>query len=94
MKGFLWREHRDFHQSSFRNRKSLLVRSMGDSVSSQFNTCLEVLKAIRLFSKGCSGSMVEENVITKELKAESSKWLWGSWSREPVQGMSSSPFLV
>lgn len=33
---------------------------MGDIVSSQFNTCLKVLEAIRLFSKGCSGSMVGE----------------------------------
>lgn len=57
---------------------------MEDIISSQFNKCLEVLEDIRLFSKGCSDSMVEENVITKELKAESSKWLWGSWSRESV----------
>lgn len=94
MKGFFWKKHHDFHQSSFRNRKSFLVSSMGDIVSSQFNTCLKVLEAISLFSKGCSGSMVEENVITKELKAESSKWLWGSWNGEPVQGRSSSPSLV
>lgn len=33
---------------------------MGDIVSSQFNTCLKVLEAISLFSKGCSGSMVGE----------------------------------
>lgn len=59
-----------------------MVSSMGDIVSSQFNTCLVVLEAINLFSKGCSGSIVEEHVITKELKAESSKWLL-EWRTSP-----------
>lgn len=71
-----------------------MVSSMGDIVSSQFNTCLVVLEAISLFSKGCSGSMVEENAITKELKAEPSKWLLDSWRGEPVQARSSSPSFV
>lgn len=71
-----------------------LVSNMANIVSSKFNKCLEILEAIRLLFKGCSGSMVEENFITKKLRAESLKRLCGIWSGQQVQGRSSlSPFV-